>query len=199
MNASTLMSREEATSASFPELAKNIRENIDWAKRVGGDPFDADLLMLLVIELEKKIGGRRPELPPRPVDPLLHLQGPLPQSHPTSPQFQSRKRLVAEMRGAERERRSSDQETRLLAEQHVKAIQTQLEDLRFNIAISGLPPDQQRLLRAELGSPEARKEKATAYRIRDSSDTKKKQRRRGEPSKNGTLVMETLELNTPLD
>ena len=96
-----LMSRQQAAEASFPVLAANIRQNIDWAKQVGGDPLDSDLLMLLVIELEKKIGGRRPELPPPPTNSELTLHA-LPQPRPTRSQARTKKRLGAEIRQAER-------------------------------------------------------------------------------------------------
>ena len=68
----TLMNTEQAEQASFAELARNIRTNLEAAAQPGGRILDKGLLVELVEILDQKIGGRRPELPlapPKPHDP----------------------------------------------------------------------------------------------------------------------------------
>ena len=163
------MSRQQGADAAFPELAANIRQSIDWAKQVGGDPLDPDLLMLLVIELEKKFGGKRPELPPEPQDPRSATLVDIPNGRrsATRSQLQREINLIAELKQAKLSRgRATSDEARRIASERVEQLRIELDDVEFEILIAGLPASKQQHLRSERGSPAERQQTLTAYRLR---------------------------------
>ncbi|MCP9487719.1 MAG: hypothetical protein MSC30_17895 [Gaiellaceae bacterium MAG52_C11] len=114
--------------------------------------------------MENKIGGRRPELPLPPTDPFQVFR-PVPPARPSTSQIERKKKLLAAIRKADQAYRSSGVRAREDAHEHLKTLQKQLEDLRFSMAISALPLDQQQVLRRERGSPEERKIRQEAFRL----------------------------------
>src|SRR5439155_16717584 len=93
MSESTLMTIEQAKRASFGELAKNIRVNIEAASQPGGGVLDNRLLLELLDILEQKINGRRPELPPQLAKPYDPEYDRLPPPNPTPAQLEAMKQL----------------------------------------------------------------------------------------------------------
>ena len=140
MSESTLMTIEQAKRASFGELAKNIRVNIEAASQPGGGVLDNRLLLELLDILEQKIGGRRPELPPQPAKPYDPEDDRLPPPNPTPAQLEAKKRLKQQIEAAERMLKSKDEHRRTKIENRLEDLRRQLEDLTFKIRISGLPP-----------------------------------------------------------
>lgn len=168
----------EAVKTPFAELAQNIRQNVNWAKQVGGDPLDPDLLLVLVNELEKKIGGRRPELPPSPVDPF-QLPPSLPPSRPTKYQLRTKNAVIGSIKQGERRLLSRVEKTRREAELILKELRLQLEELNFRIAISGLPAFRKKQALAQRGSAAERSARADAFKRQLSQyreDTQKTRR-----------------------
>lgn len=139
MSESSLMTIEQAKQTSFAELAKNIRVNIEMASEAGSTVLDKRLLLELVDVLEKKIGGRRPELPPAPPKPHHPDYDRLPVPNPTQAQLQAKKRLRQEIRAAQRASTSKDEQRRTKAITLLEELRRQLTGLTFKIRISGLP------------------------------------------------------------
>jgi len=110
------MAVEEATQTSFPELAKNIRANIERAKAVAGTALDTKLLSELLNVLEQKIGGRRPELPPVSAKPDHSDYERL---------WRTRRRLKRRIQAAKEALTSGNEQRRNTAKNHLRELRAQ--------------------------------------------------------------------------
>ena len=158
------MTIEQARAASFADLAKDIRANIQRDKQVSAQSLDEDLLLKLLIILEEKIGGRRPQLPPPPAKPYSADYDRLPLPKPTKAQQQNKKALEREIRAAERAFTTQDQAHLKTANAQLVDLRRQLADVMFKIRISGLPSYARRNWSANRDSFREHQAKLAAYR-----------------------------------
>jgi hypothetical protein len=158
------MSPEHAISASFSELATNIRKNIDRVKAGHDQSLDPALLTHLIDLLESKNGRKRPELPPPPKHPFERIKIELPPSRPTESQLRSRESLAAKIKQAKRALTSADDKIRTDAASQLKELRPKMDDLAFDIRISALSPDMRQRLKENRDANKARHRDLAIYK-----------------------------------
>jgi hypothetical protein len=92
MSTQHLVLPEQALLLSFPELARNIRENLDEARSNRSHRLDVDVLRKLINLLDDKLHGALTKIPPRPKSlpvPVKPLSRKLPHlRNPKTPDYQ---------------------------------------------------------------------------------------------------------------
>lgn len=143
MSAQPLVSVESATKLLFPDLARNIRENLGEARATGAHRLNEEVLQKLLRILQDKIGDEQPprtELPPAPVPPFQPKLPDLP--IPSTDEYNScRLYFTKQITALQRVPQPPSKKANKKARRKISALKQEMRAALTRIALENQPPE----------------------------------------------------------